>query len=587
MQRRDSKSTAISMSPQSLSAFVIRHQKIFLVILGAVLYIAFLGLRDLWYPDELDIAEVARAMFLSGDWVIPRRMGAIWVDYPPMLYWAGNISAHLFNGMSAFTLRLPNALAAIGTVVITSAVGKRWFNSETGFWAGFALLTFLSFVYEANSYRPDVLFGLMITAGIIVYAQGTMERPRLSLRVAGFAFLGLAMLAKGPLGLLLPGLVLVLWHAGRREWCRILELAPLSLVALAVFLPWLVATGQAMGWNDILHELYAQNFARFQSGARGHGQPPFYYIVKFWFDFAPWSWLVPPAVWWIVRTKRSRDRNVQLALWWFGTFLLFLSIAATKRQLYLLPAYPAVAILLGPWLASVGRPRDTGTDEAPSARPVRIYALALSVTFTIAAISVFGLVAAVESIVADAGLNEQELEVAHGIRLPLAVMGIALLMSGLWIGQAWRRNDARAALVRIGGTHMMLYTVTLGLVMPAFNPVKTYGPQSEWIRQQIGSETHIGMVWLGGMGRHKRGAFGYYTGAMVDLLDDDDQVEEFFRKYPGSVVLVHEKSLGALFAGEETAWRSRVIRELRAGNNLYFVLRGPQNPRRWEEHGQE
>ncbi len=74
------------------------------------------------------------------------------------------------------------------------------------------------------------------------------------------------MLAKGPLGLLLPGLVLTLWHGSRREWRRLFELAPLALISFAVYLPWFVACAHAMGSDNILYELYAQNFARFFSG---------------------------------------------------------------------------------------------------------------------------------------------------------------------------------------------------------------------------------------------------------------------------------------------------------------------------------
>ncbi len=104
----------------TISDWLIRHRTVFLLLTGLLVYVAFLGLREVWYPDEPDIAEVARAMFLSGDWVSPRRMGVIWVDYPPMIYWIGTISSHIVGDMSAFSLRLPNALAAIITILVTA-----------------------------------------------------------------------------------------------------------------------------------------------------------------------------------------------------------------------------------------------------------------------------------------------------------------------------------------------------------------------------------------------------------------------------------------------------------------------------------
>jgi 4-amino-4-deoxy-L-arabinose transferase-like glycosyltransferase len=565
---------------------IVRYRIPLLVLLGAVLYIAFLGLRDLWYPDELDIAEVAKAMFLSGDWIAPRRMGEIWVDYPPMIYWVGAMFSHLLNGMSAFSLRLPNALAAITTVVITSAAGARWFDRRTGLWAGFALLTFLSFVYEANSYRPDVIFTLMISAAMITYAYGAGERPRLSLRIAGFVCLGFAMLAKGPLGLLLPGLVLTLWHGGRREWRRIFELAPLALVSLGVFLPWLVATAEAMGWDRMLHELYAQNFARFQEGEiRGHAQPFYYYIKNFWLDFAPWSWLVPAAIIWIVRSGRWRNPRIQLVLWWFGTFFVFLTLAATKRQLYLLPAYPAVALILAPWLARVGLPASEDSKDCPGTRPVRIYSFCLAIVFLLAGAVLLSVSIWIEPIIAGLELNEQELEVAHGIRVPLAVMAVAMLASGIWILHSWRRKDIRAMLHRIGAAHVALYIVILGLALPALGPTKTYLPQSNWIREQIGSESNFGMVYPFGSktgsgkvlnaGIARRGGFAYHTGAMVDLLNTREEVANYFREHPETVILIHEGSVDTIFGDEKAAWRARVIGEIRTGGHRYVVIRGP------------
>jgi len=576
------------MNPSDLSQQLLKHRNLALLLLGALLYVAFTGLHDLWYPDELDIAEVAKAMYLSGDWVSPRRMGVIWVDYPPMIYWTGTFFSHLLGGMSAFSLRLGNGLAAIGTALIVCSAASRWFDARSGLWAGFALLTFQQFVYQGNGYRPDVLFTLFITAGMVVYAAGAGEKPRWLLRLAGFALLGLAMLSKGPLGMLLPGLAFTLWHGARREWRRILELAPLALVSVAIYLAWFMATARAMGWDNILYELYAQNLERFMDAStRGHANPFYYYFRNLWIDLIPWSWLIPPAFIWIVRSGRWRDPQTQLVLWWLASFLVFLSFAATKRQLYLLPAYPAVALLLGPWLARVGQTLADPSPDAPRARPVRIYSLILAIALSLSGIALLIATARLPAIIAGMDVNEQIVEVAQKIRIPLGIMGVLVFASGLWIGQAWRKGAPRAALRRIGWSHVAFYIILLSLALPALDPVKSYASQSRWIREQIGSETHFGMVYPDGSldsrgkqlssGVARRGGFAYYTEAMVDLLDSRDEVEAFFRKYPNSVVLIHEGSVDLIFHGQEEAWRARVIGQLRTSRHVYVVIRGP-NP---------
>ena len=331
-------------------AWFVRHRYLFILALGVFLFVSFLGTRDLWYPDEPDIGEVAQAMYVSGDWISPRRNGEIWVDYWPLLYWAGALCSHLVGGVSEFSLRLASALGGIALALLTSVVASRRFGARTGLWTGVILITFSQFLYGSISYRPDMLFSLAIAGGFFAYAAG-VRRSGVSLRALGFALFGVAILTKGPLGLLLPGLVLTLWHGSRREWRALLQLVPLALVSLAVALPWALACADAMGVEKFWGEIWAQNFGRYGSGSRGHGKPLHYYALVIWADMGPWVFMLPVAVHWLYRTGRARDRDVQLLLWWFATFFVFLSVAATKRQVYLMPAYPAVALLLAPWFA--------------------------------------------------------------------------------------------------------------------------------------------------------------------------------------------------------------------------------------------
>jgi 4-amino-4-deoxy-L-arabinose transferase-like glycosyltransferase len=552
-----------------LGDVAVRHRVLLLVLIGLLLYVPFLGLRDLWYPDEPDIGEVCQAMYESGDWVAPRRMGVIWVDYPPMLYWAGAASAHALGGMSEFALRLPNALAAVALVALTCVAVSRWLGARAGLWAGFLLLTFQQYAYQAIGYRPDVLFSLWITAGFFAYAAGAGERPRWWLRVLGFACFGLAMLAKGPLGLLLPGLVLTLWHGSRREWRRLLELAPLAAVALAVYLPWFVACARAMGADSILHELYAQNVARFFAGGRGHAQPVYYYLVNVWVDLAPWSLLLPFGIAWLARTGRLRDRDLQLALWWFGTFLVFLTLAVTKRQLYLLPAYPAAALLLAPWVANVGR---GDRSDAPSARVAGLFAVVVAALLAVLGAASVTAVVWFDEVVARAGLDALEISAARDMRWPLAGLGVVLVAAALWIAAARRRPQA--ALVRTGVAHLVMYLLLSAWVLPPLNPTKSYREQGAWMRQAMGEATHFGLVNpVDGMAFRKMGAFGYYTGRLTELMDSEEQVEDFFRRRPSSIVLVEQRAFESIFT-DPAAWRSRVVHQLQAGRFTYLVVAG-------------
>jgi len=396
--------------------------------------------------------------------------------------------------------------------------------------------------------------------------------------VAGFAALGLAMLSKGPLGLLLPGLILSLWHATRREWRRLAWLAPLALVSFAVYGPWFVACAIAMGSDNMAHEFYAQNFGRFLSGSRGHERPIYYFLWRMWIDFLPWAPLLPFALLWIRRAGLWRDRYLQLCLWWFGCYFAFSSIAATKRAIYLLPLYPAVALILAPWLARVGRARGEDGVEPPVAWPARVWGVTFAGFCALGALALVGIAFGFDRLVGLVELSEAQLAVARGLRLPLLVYSASLAGGSLAIVREWKRGTVQEMLGVIGGTTCILYILFIGVIMPIVNPLKSYRPQAEWVAEQIRPANEFGIVHKSGRYYGKAGAFGYYSGDLVVMLETPEEIDEFLEEHPNSLVLVHEQRAAKIFAGHEDAWRSRVIREMEARHDRFLVVRRTADP---------
>jgi 4-amino-4-deoxy-L-arabinose transferase-like glycosyltransferase len=538
-------------------------------VLGVLVYVLWLGTRDFWYPGEPDLAEICRAMFDSGDWTVPRRNGEIFLNYGPLFFWAGTLSSHLLGGLSEFALRLPSALAAIGLVVATSLVGSRWFGPRAGLWAGLLLLVSWEFSWQAIGFRVDMLFALFVGLGIFTYASGTGPKPRWTLRVAGFVLLGLAVLVKGPLGLLLPGLVLTLWHAGRREWRALLELAPLAMVAVAVALPWHVASAMSLGTETVIEEFTAQNFNRFGSGERGHGRPAYYYIARIWIDLTLWAVLLPFALWWIFRREIWRDRRVQLALWWFGTFFLFLSFAATKRKLYLIPAYPAASLLLARWISSLGE--EPAEASSPDARPAQAFAVGFWILLAVVAVASLAAAAGLGWIVGRLDVPETTREVLIDLRLPALGIGLTMAALWLWVGRVRRRGELPLTLRHLALAQVALYLLVVAWVFPTLNPLNTYAPVGRWIAAQTRPDTRLG--YLGS--DRKVGAFGYYTGKRIDRVESRSEIEAFFQAHPDSLVVLEEKRAREFLAGQETYWSGLVVREFEAARRRYFVLRGP------------
>ena len=141
-----------------------------------------------------------------------------------------------------------------------------------------------------------------------------------------------------------------------------------------------------------------------------------------------------------------------------------------------------------------------------------------------------------------------------------------------WIGWAWRKRDVRAALLRLGLAQVPIYIAIHALILPAMNPARTFKPQGAWIRQQIGDETHIGLVYPGYAVR-KMGAWALYSDSLVDILETREDVERFLAKHRASVVLIEIEAAEELFAGEESRWRSRVIGEQESPRTRFLVVR--------------
>lgn len=449
-------------------------------VVAALLLLAVLpglGARGFWFPDEPDVAEPVLTMLRSGDWTVPRHNEQPWLDYPPLTYWAAAATARLCGSEAPVVLRLPVALAAallVGcTAYATVAVG----GLRAGLMAGVVLATVPQFLFQAANLHPDMLFALTQGLGIAVYAwswvghQGRSGWRCWLGRSAGFACLGLAVLAKGPLGLLLPGLVLGLWHVCRREWAGLLALAPLSLVALAVCLPWYASADAALEAGTVWHEVKAQNLARFGDGvARGHLKPWYYYLVGTWAQWAPWSVLFPLALqegW-----RRRQEPVLRLALIWVLTSLIFLSLAATKREVYLLPAYPALALLAGCALETV-----LAADSSPG---WRWGGRALG---TLLAVS--GLVLPVVSRLIP-GLM-QPASLLMQVWLPLLLLSGVLVLGGvLLLCCSRQRLQPPAPLVL--ATTLALTAAVLGAgIAPKADIQRSYAPMGAWLREHSGA----------------------------------------------------------------------------------------------------
>jgi 4-amino-4-deoxy-L-arabinose transferase-like glycosyltransferase len=342
-------------------------------LLGLCWLAFFNGLGALGLMDKTEalFVEVGHQMLLSGDWVTPHWNGVTFFDYPVWGYWMVALSFKLF-GVTAWAARLPVALAA--STVVVATFGLLWRLAPAGLQPverlgrgllGAAVLaTTPAWIGWARSSTTDMFLSSAITLALYGFALVELapSRPGRQAweaplgRAAMALFAGIAVLAKGPVGLLLPGMVIVVFLAlrgGWSRWLRPLPLLAMALLFLGVTAPWYGAAAAANGMAFIGGFLGFSNIQRFTSVLYDHPGPPWFYLPWVMLLVLPWSLLLPLAIartrfwrWSLWRDTPAAEALPQLLLVWLVVIVAFFSAAATKLPGYVLPAIPAASLLV-------------------------------------------------------------------------------------------------------------------------------------------------------------------------------------------------------------------------------------------------
>jgi len=326
-----------------------------LLLICAVNFTFMLGGHSLWDVDEPNNAVCAREMLAAGNWWVPVFNGGLRFDKPALLYW---LMMPLFSmfGVHEWTARLPSAMAMTALVGVVWYFGRRIVDGRTGLLAALLLASSLHIVVIARAATPDPLLilcaGFALLAFLCFYLEGLTNQ---GLLIAAYAALGLGALAKGPVAILLPAMIVAVFLLlmGRaRDIGRFRPFTGLAII-LAVALPWYAAVGVLTHGEWLNGFLLHHNIDRFIQPLQGHRGFPGFYLLTFFLGWLPWSGLLAAAFafgsW---RLARLRQDPVRLfLLCWIAAFVIFFTLARTRLPNYVLPAFPAAALLMGCWVA--------------------------------------------------------------------------------------------------------------------------------------------------------------------------------------------------------------------------------------------
>lgn len=380
---------------------LIRHQT-WIVLAGLAVFFTNLGVPQLWDEDEPKNAECAREMMARGDWVVPTFNEQLRYDKPVLLYWL-MISAYRTFGVGEFGARFASAVLAIGTTLVTYHLGRLLFRAQVGLWAGLCMASSLMFVVAGRAATPDSTLIFCTTLAMLAFVKATWGAsptlaggdrladylPKTRLGWASvYAAMGLGVLAKGPVAIVLPGGILGLylllvrsracgggnpaagWMASlwrtfspRAGWQVFWSMRPLTglCVLAAVALPWYALVGLRTDGDWLAGFLGTHNVGRFLKPMEGHRGPIVYYLAAIAVGFFPWSWFFLPSLLELVNRIRRNPAwaSYLFVACWAGFYIGFFSLARTKLPSYVLPAYPALALMTGAfidhWLSSPER----------------------------------------------------------------------------------------------------------------------------------------------------------------------------------------------------------------------------------------
>jgi 4-amino-4-deoxy-L-arabinose transferase-like glycosyltransferase len=325
----------------------------------------------LFEPDEGRYGEIPREMLVSGDWVTPRLNGVLYFEKPPLYYWSVAASMAVL-GESELAVRLPGRLASAGMVLLAFAFARRRWGTRTGLLAGLVSSTALLVVALARIAIIDPLLSLALSGAAFAFAAfaehdaaGDGRAARRSLYAFHVACAA-AILLKGLIGVVLPGGAIVLWTVVTSRWrtlLRVFSPGPL-LVFLLLAVPWHVA--MARRHPDFLQFYFVhEHFQRFATTEHRREGPLLYFVPVVLAGFLPWTaFLGRLGAAWPGRAREAwRERATESFLWIFSVLVfLFFSVSRSKLIPYVLPIWPALAVLLA---LGIERARAKGATFGP------------------------------------------------------------------------------------------------------------------------------------------------------------------------------------------------------------------------------
>ena len=331
-----------------------------LLLLFLLVWCIGLESRRLIRPDEGRYAEIPREMVASGDWVTPTLNGLKYFEKPPLQYWATAAAYEAF-GLDEWTARLWPAITGLFGIAIVFVAGRALYGFETGIAA--AAILGSSLWYFAIGHIATLDMGLTCFMTLTLGAFLLAERPdagppeRFAAMMVAWVGMALAVLSKGLIGIVLPGGVLFFYALWQRDW-RIFDRVHVGyglVVFMLIAAPWFILVS-LRNPEFAPFFFFHEHLDRFSSTAHRREGAPWYFVLPLLAGFSPWTLLFASRLRLIAKEIRTprRFHPERLLVVWSVVIFVFFSVSGSKLPSYILPVFPALALLMAPTIREAG-----------------------------------------------------------------------------------------------------------------------------------------------------------------------------------------------------------------------------------------
>ena len=491
-----------------------------LIALCGVLYFPYLGSIPFFDKGEPREALAVQDIVQRGEWLVPLKLDTI-PSKPPLMHWSAAAVAKLTGSLTEATVRFPSAFYATLGVLLLYWLGRQIFDARTALLGAVILATMMVYQDQALSARVDMTLCFFVTASLVLFYElyrGSLQQPFWF--YAFYIVLGFATLAKGPVGVVLPGLVAGSLILVERRWDQARKFCFHPGVVLTVVLAtgWYVIAVTRGGEGFFDRQIMEENLSRFVGGS-GHSRPVYHYIPYLFSQSLPWSLFLPFLLWDVFKPGLRPGNGALFLKLWFVVMFAFFSIAVGKRPVYLLPVYPALALLLAAWFY-----------ETPRAGKIRI-----GIYRGIAAIAV--LTGAVLSLVSlgDAAwffapieelLRPKDRDNLMAVRSQLDGFGwtftlVIMIGAGLWLAlaRALFTGRLRAVAPLLAVIALVHGTIAWSVVMPVIAEAKSYRDFMTQVNERVGPNAQLYLY-----GDFNSDSVMFYRGAVIEQLEQPEEI---------------------------------------------------------------